>query len=99
MGEDSNHARAAPDLQIQPFQRIRRTDPHPMRLRIVQVTQHVVDARFEYLHRFAKRAANCRTSSAALVLALFSSRCTNTAFIASLTSAWLRFGTCTSTFR
>jgi hypothetical protein len=30
LGEDADHARAAPDFQIQPLQRIGRADPHAM---------------------------------------------------------------------
>ena len=52
--KDPDHTRAAADFQIQTLQRIGRTDPHAMRLRIVQVAQHVFDAGLEDLHRFGE---------------------------------------------
>lgn len=52
--EDADHARATPDLEIQPLDGIGRGDPRPMRSGIVQVAQDIIQAGFEDLHRLGK---------------------------------------------
>ncbi len=79
MRKDADDASAA---QISRFnlQWIGRADAYPVRPRVMQIAEDTSKSASKISMALAKRGWKLQTRSAALALALLSSRCTNTAF-------------------